>query len=275
MTKKPNPPKRTTEQRAPKPKPALSEAKSRITARDASRNQGRSPNQSPNRDRNRGRGRPGSLGSLKKRARRVYDTLQKTYPGAHCALTHSNPFELLIATILSAQCTDARVNMVTPALFAKYPTPRAMADAPREDLEELVRTTGFYRNKAKSIQGAARAIVERHGGHVPRTMAELLDLPGVARKTANVVLGNAFNINEGVVVDTHVGRLSIRLGFTKHTDPKKVEHDLAALFPRETWTMLAHLLIFHGRKICKARNPMCEVCPVNADCPKVGVAKKK
>ncbi len=205
------------------------------------------------------------------RALSVYDTLAQTYPDAHCALVHRNPFELLIATILSAQCTDARVNIVTPPLFAKYPTPHALAAADRADVEEMVKTTGFFRNKAKSIQGAAQAIVDDHRGEVPRTMPELLRLPGVARKTANVVLGNAFNINEGVVVDTHVQRLSQRLGFTKHDDPKKIEPDLAALFPRERWTMLAHLLIFHGRRTCVARKPRCEVCPVLDRCPQRGV----
>lgn len=207
----------------------------------------------------------------RRRAARVYRKLLATYPDAHCALIHRNAFELLVATILSAQCTDARVNMVTPRLFEKYPTPQAMADAPLRDLEQLVRTTGFYRNKAKNIQGAARMITERHAGEVPRTMQELLELPGVARKTANVVLGNAFGINVGVVVDTHIGRLSRRLGFTTHTDPVKVERDLMALFPKKNWTMLAHLLIFHGRQICQARKPKCDICPVNKDCPKIGV----
>lgn len=209
--------------------------------------------------------------SDRRRAGRVYRKLLATYPDAHCALTHRNPFELLVATILSAQCTDVRVNMVTPELFRRYPTPGKMADAPLADLEELVRTTGFYRNKAKNIQGAARALVEQHGGEVPRTMEELIKLPGVARKTANVVLGNAFGINVGVVVDTHIARLSKRLGFTEHTDVKKIERDLMDLFPRKNWTMLAHLLIFHGRQICQARRPQCDICPVNRDCPKIGV----
>ena len=207
------------------------------------------------------------------RALRVYDTLAATYPDAHCELDHHNAFELLAATILSAQCTDARVNMVTPALFAKYPNPAAMAEAPLDDLETLVKTTGFYRNKAKSLKGMAAAIVERHAGEVPRTMEELVELPGAARKTANVVLGNAFNTNVGVVVDTHVGRLSQRLAFTTHDDPKRIEVDLMARFPQDRWAMLAHLLIFHGRRICKARGPACEVCPVVNDCPKLGVTK--
>ncbi len=210
----------------------------------------------------------------KRRAGRVYRKLLETYPDATCALHHRNAFELLIATILSAQCTDARVNMVTPTLFARFPTPQAMAEADQTELETIIRSTGFYRNKAKSIKGAAQAIVEKFGGKVPQTMEELLHLPGVARKTANVVLGNAFDKNEGVVVDTHVGRLSNRLGFTSHKDPKKIEQDLMALFPRKSWTMLAHLLIYHGRQVCIARKPRCEVCPVNRDCPKVGVAKR-
>lgn len=209
--------------------------------------------------------------ALRRRALRVYRTLEKTYPDAKCALEHRNAFELLVATILSAQCTDERVNQVTPALFRAYPTPQAMAKASQSDLERLIRSTGFYRNKAKSLRGASQAIVERFGGQVPSTMEELLTLPGVARKTANVVLGNAFGKNVGVVVDTHVDRLSRRLGFTRHTDPKKIEQDLMTLFPRPKWTMLSHLLIFHGRQICKARKPMCPVCPVNKACPKIGV----
>ena len=211
----------------------------------------------------------------KRRAQRIYRTLQKTYPDARTALHHRNAFELLVATILSAQCTDQRVNMVTPELFRQYPDAPALADAEPTDVERLVKTTGFYRNKTKSIQGAARTLVERHGGEVPDTMEELLELPGVARKTANVVLGNAFNKSVGVVVDTHVARLSKRLGFTEHTDPKKIERDLMALFPRKQWTALSHLLIFHGRSICKARGPECSRCPVNKDCPQVGVDPEK
>lgn len=207
----------------------------------------------------------------RRRAARVYRKLLAAYPDAHCALDHRNPFELLVATILSAQCTDVRVNLVTPALFKKYPTPEKMAAAPLPDLERLVRTTGFYRNKARNVRGAADTIVNGYGGEVPRTMEQLLTLPGVARKTANVVLGNAFNISEGVVVDTHVGRLSRRLGFTAHTDPKKIERDLMALFPKKNWTMLAHLLIFHGRRVCTARKPRCDTCPLLRDCPRVGV----
>ena len=217
---------------------------------------------------------PRSKAAKREHAQAIYAELRRLYPDAHCALDHASPFQLLIATILSAQCTDERVNKVTPELFTQYPTPQAMADASQEQLEELVRTTGFFRNKAKSIKGAATTITEKHSGEVPQTMKELTALPGVARKTANVVLGDAFNISEGVVVDTHVGRLSQRLGLTKHADPKKVEKDLMALFDPEQWTLLAHLLIFHGRQICNARKPKCEKCSLADICPKVGVAQK-
>lgn len=203
----------------------------------------------------------------------LYQALESLYPDAHCALNHSNAFELLIATILSAQCTDERVNMVTPGLFKKYPTPQKLADADLSALEQEVRSTGFYRNKAKNIQGASRLIVEKFGGKVPQTMDELLDLPGVARKTANVVLGNAYGKNIGVVVDTHVGRLSNRLGLTKESDPVKIEQDLMKLFPSERWTMLAHLLISHGRAVCDARKPLCSTCKLSEACPKNGVEK--
>ncbi len=208
---------------------------------------------------------------MKRQAARVYKKLEELYPQAHCALDHRSPFQLLVATILSAQCTDVRVNIVTPALFKAYPTPAKMAEAKIEHLEELVKTTGFFRNKAKNIKGAAMAIVQDHGGKVPDTMEELLELPGVARKTANVVLGNAFDKNIGVVVDTHVGRLSVRLGWTKQKDPKKVEQDLMALIPQKNWTMLSHLLIHHGRGPCKARNPKCVDCALLKSCPQVGV----
>lgn len=204
-------------------------------------------------------------------AQAVYDALRQLYPDAHCALDHRNPFELLVATILSAQCTDKRVNMVTPELFRRYPTPAAMARAPREAIEALIRTTGFFRNKARSIQGAAAAIVERHGGEVPDTMDELLRLPGVARKTANVVLGNAFGRNEGVVVDTHVQRLARRLGLSKQQDPGKIELDLMARYDAEQWTLLSHLLIFHGRRVCKALAPRCDDCALQSICPRIGV----
>lgn len=212
--------------------------------------------------------------ALKRRAAWVYRRLKALYPDARCALNHRNAFELLVATILSAQCTDVRVNMVTPALFAKYPDAHALARAKQADVEKLIQSTGFYRNKAKSIIGAARTIVATFHGKVPDDMAALLTLPGVARKTANVVLGNAFNKNEGVVVDTHIARLSKRLGFTEHGDPKKIEQDLMPLFPRKQWTMLAHLLIFHGRQICSARKPLCDHCPLAKNCPKIDVGRK-
>ena len=201
------------------------------------------------------------------RAPEIYERLEREYPDAECALDHRNPYELLVATILSAQCTDKRVNMVTPALFETYPDPQAMSVAQPEALEEMIRSTGFFRNKAKSLLGMSNAVVDKHGGTVPRTMDELVALPGVGRKTANVVLGNAFGTNEGVVVDTHVSRLSQRLRLTKHTDPVKIEQDLIGLFPRERWTMLSHLLISHGREICDARKPLCERCVVNNLCP--------
>ena len=197
----------------------------------------------------------------------VHGRLTTLYPDAHCELDFETPLQLLVATILSAQCTDKRVNMVTPTLFAAYPTAQALADAPIEHLEELVRTTGFFRMKAKNIQGMARALVERHGGEVPADMEALVALPGVGRKTANVVLGNAFGTNHGVVVDTHVGRLAVRLGLTRETDPVKVEEALMPLFPRESWTMLSHLLIFHGRRVCDARKPRCGECALAEVCP--------
>jgi endonuclease-3 len=200
-------------------------------------------------------------------AREIYDRLAKHYPDAHCALDFKSPFQLLIATILSAQCTDKRVNMVTPALFKRYRTPAALAAANPEELEELIKSTGFFRNKTKSLIGMSAAVAERHGGRIPDELDALVKLPGVGRKTANVVLGNAFDKNEGVVVDTHVGRVSGRLRLTKEIDPVKVEQDLMRLFPRDRWTMLAHLLIEHGRTICDARRPKCEVCFLNDICP--------
>jgi endonuclease-3 len=201
------------------------------------------------------------------RAAEIYRRLQEHYPNAHCALDFKTPFQLLVATILSAQCTDKRVNMVTPALFKRYRTPAAMSEAKPEELEEMIKSTGFFRNKTKSLLAMSRAVAEQHGGRVPDTMEELVKLPGVGRKTANVLLGNAYDKNEGVVVDTHVGRVSGRLGLTKETDPVKVEQDLVKLFPREQWTMLAHLLIEHGRQICEARRPKCEICFLNDICP--------
>lgn len=196
-----------------------------------------------------------------------YRRLRAAYPDAHCALDHRNAYELLVATILSAQCTDARVNMVTPALFARYPTASDLAGADREELEGLIKSTGFFRNKAKSLLGMASAVVERHGGEIPSTMDELTTLPGVGRKTANVILGNAFGKNEGVVVDTHVTRLANRLGLTTQSDPVKIEADLVRLVPRDRWTMLSHLLIEHGRRVCEARSPKCEICPLADICP--------
>jgi endonuclease III len=200
-------------------------------------------------------------------AKEIYDRLAAHYPNAHCALDYKNPFQLLVATILSAQCTDKRVNMVTPALFKKYKTPAAMAAAKPEELEELIKTAGFYRNKAKSLLGMSAMVAEKYKGKFPDEMDLLVELPGVGRKTANVVLGNAYNKNEGVVVDTHVGRVSGRLALTKQTDPVKVEQDLVKLFPRDNWTLLSHLFIEHGRQICEARRPKCEECFLNDLCP--------
>ena len=205
----------------------------------------------------------------KERAAALAKRLPEIYPDAHCELDFSSPLELLVATILSAQCTDVRVNMVTPALFKRCPSAPDYAAIPQEELETLVHSTGFYRNKAKSIRGTGAALVERHGGVVPQTIEELSALPGAGRKTANVVLGNAFHINEGVVVDTHVGRLSLRLGLTTNTDPIKVEQDLMDLFMQESWSDLSHWLIWHGRRRCKARNPACEECELRDLCPSV------
>jgi endonuclease III len=203
----------------------------------------------------------------------VLERLKREYPDAHCELDYTNAFELLCATILSAQTTDVRVNLATPALFAKYPTAEALSVAPIEEVEAIVRTTGFFRSKARNIVGMANALVEQHGGEVPRTIAELVPLPGVGRKTANVVLGNAFAINEGVVVDTHVQRLSRRLGLTREADPIGIERALMPLFPREDWALLSHLLIWHGRRTCFARKPACERCVVHEVCPSAGVAE--
>lgn len=200
-------------------------------------------------------------------AAEIHRRLLEHYPDAHCALDFNSPYQLVVATILSAQCTDKRVNMVTPALFKKYKTPKALAAAKPEDVEEIIKSTGFFRAKAKSLIGMATAVTEQHGGRIPQEMDHLVKLPGVGRKTANVVLGNAFNKNEGVVVDTHVGRVSRRLGLTRNEDPVKVEQDLVQLFPRDGWTMLSHLFIEHGRQICEARRPKCEICFLNDLCP--------
>lgn len=196
--------------------------------------------------------------------------LKRVYPDAHCELDYRNPFELLCATILSAQCTDVRVNMVTPALFARYADAPALSAAKLEDVEEIVRSTGFFRAKAKSLVGMATRLVERHGGEVPRTIAELVALPGVGRKTANVILGNAFAINEGIVVDTHVQRLARRLGLTRQADPIGIERALMPLIPQEDWALLSHLLIWHGRRVCSARKPACGDCVIAAVCPSAG-----
>lgn len=201
------------------------------------------------------------------RAKTLASELPRIYPDAHCELDFKNPLELLAATILSAQCTDVRVNIVTKTLFKRCKTAADYAEIPQEELEEIVRSTGFYRNKAKSLRGMGAALVDRHAGKVPSTMEELSALPGAGRKTANVVLGNAFDINEGVVVDTHVGRLSLRLGLTTNSDPVKVEQDLMKLFPREQWTLLSHWLIWHGRRRCNARNPDCKECELRSLCP--------
>lgn len=198
--------------------------------------------------------------------------LAASYPDADCSLGHSSPLQLLVATILSAQCTDARVNLVAPEFFLRFPDAGSIAAAPRGALEDVIRSTGFFNAKAKALRGAANAIIERHGGEVPRTMEALRALPGVGRKTANVVLGNAFGAPDGVVVDTHVGRLARRLGWSRHTDPEKVERDLNTLFPRERWIFLGHALILHGRQVCVARKPRCESCVLADLCPREGVA---
>jgi endonuclease-3 len=205
------------------------------------------------------------------RARTIMGRLTREYPDARCALHHGDAYQLLVATILSAQCTDARVNMVTPAFFARYPTPEALARADRGEVEEIIRSTGFFRNKARSLIGMAQALVADHRGEVPRTMEELRGLPGVGRKTANVVLGNAYGINEGVTVDTHVTRLSRLLGLTRHEDAVRIEQDLTSLFPREDWALLSHLLIFHGRQVCIARRPRCPECVLADLCPSAAV----
>jgi len=210
----------------------------------------------------------------KKRADRLLIALKKLYPEANCALTHHDPFQLLIATILSAQSTDDTVNKVTPVLFEKYPTPMALAQAPRDDVEKIIYTTGFFRQKAKSIQGTAAAVADAFGGKVPDEMAGLTSLPGVARKTANVVLGTAFGKNEGVVVDTHIGRLATRLALTwtskNDKDAVKIERDLMEIIPRKDWTYVGHALIWHGRRVCAARKPACDACTLAKHCPSAG-----
>jgi endonuclease-3 len=217
------------------------------------------------------RGARTKLAAAAVRAPELLRRLKAAYPDATCALDHRNAFQLIVATILSAQCTDARVNMVTPSLFARYPDAHALAAARQEDVEEIIRSTGFFRNKAKNLIAMAQALVERHGGEVPSTMDALQVLPGVGRKTANVVLGNAFGINEGVTVDTHVSRLSQLLQLTRHEDPVKIEQDLMPIFPHEDWALLSHLLIFHGRQVCIARRPQCGGCGLVDLCPSAQV----
>jgi endonuclease-3 len=208
------------------------------------------------------------------RTRKIVAALERTYPNAHCELNYSNPLELLIATILSAQCTDKRVNIVTAELFKKYPSANDFAGANPAELENDVRSTGFYRNKARNLKSACTDIVAKHGGQVPQSMEELVQLGGVGRKTANVVLGNAFNLNVGVVVDTHIGRLSHRLGLTTHRAPEKIEQDLMVLVPQDKWTLFSHLLIWHGRRRCPARKPDCDRCEIVKLCPRTGVKNK-
>jgi endonuclease-3 len=215
--------------------------------------------------------RPGfgreTLGARRLRTSELLRRLHAEYPDAQCSLTHANPYQLLVATILSAQCTDERVNQVTPGLFERYPGPQALAEARPEELESLIRSTGFFRNKARSLLKMAAAVSERHDGQVPSAMEQLTELPGVGRKTANVVLGNAFHRNDGVVVDTHVTRLSARLGLTRAEDPVLIERDLMKLVPRDEWTVVSHLFIYHGRAVCRAPTPRCEACVLSDLCP--------
>jgi len=209
---------------------------------------------------------------MRRRALQIVRGLARLYPDAACALHYETPLQLLIATILSAQCTDVRVNLVTPALFARYPDAAAFAAADPRELETYIQSTGFFRNKARNIIACCRLLVEQHAGEVPGAMADLVPLPGIGRKTANVVLGNAFNV-PGITVDTHVGRLSRRLGLTTHTDPEKIERELMNLLPRRQWTMFSHRMIFHGRRVCSARKPDCPGCALKRICPKTGVAE--
>jgi endonuclease III len=217
---------------------------------------------------------PAKLPPVKARTPLLLDELDRLYPDAECELSFSSPLQLLIAVILSAQCTDKRVNLVTPALFARYPTTSDFADADPDELESLIKSTGFYRNKAKNIRACCKALVERHGGEVPGTLDTLIALPGVGRKSANCILGDAFGV-PGITVDTHVGRLARRLGLTKLADPVKVEFALMKLLPRESWTRASHQLILHGRRVCFARKPNCGECTLAPFCPRVGVAKSK
>ncbi len=234
-------------------------------ATQAERRRGRPPGITP------AQARRESARARRQRTGEILARLRREHPDAHTALAHRDAFELLVATILSAQCTDKRVNEVTPALFRRFPTPRDLAGASLAELEELVRTTGFYHNKARALLGLGQALVTEHGGKVPASMEELRRLPGVGRKTANVVLGNAFGQNVGVVVDTHVQRLSRRLGLTAETDPEKIERDLMDLVPQGEWTLWSNLLIAHGRKVCQARRPLCASCVVADLCPSAEV----
>jgi len=212
--------------------------------------------------------------SGRKQAIATLDRLDAVYPEAGCALVHTNPYQLLVATILSAQCTDVRVNQVTPELFRNYPDPIHLAQADPVELEELIRSTGFYRNKAKNLIGAAREICTRFSGSVPDDMSQLVSLPGVGRKTANVLLGNAFS-TPGLVVDTHVKRIAYRLGWSRQSDPEKVEADLCRLVPEQRWTQTSHILIHHGRAVCKAPTPLCSICPILQACPRNGVTRSR
>jgi len=206
----------------------------------------------------------------RRRALRIQQALAKLYPDAHCALHYADPLQLLVATVLSAQCTDERVNKVTPALFDRFPDAKAYASADVAELERMIQSTGFFRNKARNIRACCQVLVEKHGGQVPHTMEELVPLPGVGRKTANVILGNAFGV-PGIPVDTHVGRLSRRMGLTEHDDPVKVESDLMALIPKDDWTDFGHRMIFHGRQVCHSRKPKCDLCVLKKICPMIGV----
>jgi len=207
------------------------------------------------------------LASLQRRVLEIISRLKRAYPDAHCELDYRNPYQLLVATILSAQCTDVRVNLVTPELFRRWPDAQALARARPEELEPVIRSTGFFRNKARNLIGMAQAVVAGHDGEIPRTMAELRPLPGVGRKTANVILGNAYDASEGITVDTHVLRLSSLLGLTRQADPEKVEQDLMRLVPHDDWALVSHLLIWHGRRICIANRPRCAECLLNDICP--------
>jgi endonuclease-3 len=243
---------------APKAAPTKAAAKAAAKTAQAKKPAGKRPKESPD--------------ALKARTSAIVAQLAKDYGDAECALHHKNAFQLLVATILSAQCTDERVNMVTPALFKQFPTPAAFAAAPIEAIEKAIQSTGFFRNKAKSIKACSQSLVDKHKGQVPRTLEEMVELAGVGRKTANVVLGVAFGLPTGVVVDTHVGRLSRRLGLTVNDDPVKVEADLMALLPQNEWIAFSHRLIHHGRQICQARKPKCDACHLNPLCPKISVA---